>query len=175
MFKGKLFHCVGPDLVNITTKNECLTNSRNQWMNERYNFDHIFNALITLFIFATKDGWVNIMYMGIDAVDVDMQPIKNYNEWMILYFISNLLIIGFFVINMFVGVVVDNFQKCRVAQQLDENKYNEEKLMKKRQKKVKSMKKLYLILEKSQSNSVSSFGIRMKSRLPLKKDVGLFS
>jgi voltage-dependent calcium channel T type alpha-1G len=138
MFKGKLYHCVGPNIFNVTTKAECLSNTQNQWINERYNFDHIFNALITLFIFATKDGWVNIMYLGIDAVDVDKQPIKNYNEWMILYFISNLLIIGFFVINMFVGVVVDNFQKCRTAQKTDEIKRNKKKRLEKLLKKRKS-------------------------------------
>jgi len=30
-------------------------------------------ALMTLFVLASKDGWVNIMYTGLDAVGVDMQ------------------------------------------------------------------------------------------------------
>ena len=30
-------------------------------------------ALLTLFVFSTKDGWVTIMYDGIDAVGVDKQ------------------------------------------------------------------------------------------------------
>jgi hypothetical protein len=45
----------------------------------------------------------------------DMQPIENYNEWRMIYFISFLLLVGFFVLNMFVGVVVDNFHKCKEA------------------------------------------------------------
>lgn len=28
---------------------------------------------MTLFVLASKDGWVNIMYNGLDAVGVDMQ------------------------------------------------------------------------------------------------------
>ena len=32
-----------------------------------------------------------------------------------LYFIAFLLLVGFFVINMFVGVVVENFHKCKEA------------------------------------------------------------
>ena len=30
----------------------------------------------------------------------DMQPIENYNEWRMIYFISFLLLVGFFVLNM---------------------------------------------------------------------------
>ncbi len=30
-------------------------------------------ALMTLFVLASKDGWVNIMYRGLDSVGVDMQ------------------------------------------------------------------------------------------------------
>uniref|UniRef100_A0AAY5EMU6 Ion transport domain-containing protein n=1 Tax=Electrophorus electricus TaxID=8005 RepID=A0AAY5EMU6_ELEEL len=55
------------------------------------------------------DGWVNIMYHGLDAVGIDQQPWINNNPWMLLYFISFLLIVSFFVLNMFVGVVVENF------------------------------------------------------------------
>jgi len=28
---------------------------------------------MSLFVLASKDGWVNIMYTGLDAVGVDMQ------------------------------------------------------------------------------------------------------
>lgn len=30
-------------------------------------------ALMTLFVLSCKDGWVNIMYDGLDAVGVDQQ------------------------------------------------------------------------------------------------------
>ena len=30
-------------------------------------------ALMSLFVLASKDGWVNIMYTGLDAVGVDKQ------------------------------------------------------------------------------------------------------
>ena len=38
-----------------------------------YNFDDLGQALMSLFVLASKDGWVEIMYSGIDAVGVDMQ------------------------------------------------------------------------------------------------------
>ena len=41
------------------------------------------------------------------------QPIRNHNKWNVLYFVAFLLLAGFVVLNMLVGVVVENFQKCR--------------------------------------------------------------
>lgn len=32
-----------------------------------------FQALMSLFVLSCKDGWVNIMYDGLDAVGVDQQ------------------------------------------------------------------------------------------------------
>ena len=49
-----------------------------------------------------------------------MQPIVNYNEWRLLYFIAFILLVGFFVLNMFVGVVVENFHRCREEQEKEE-------------------------------------------------------
>ncbi|CAF5135347.1 unnamed protein product, partial [Rotaria sp. Silwood1] len=99
-------------------------------------------ALLTLFILSSKDGWVTIMYNGIDAVDVDMQPIKNYSESKLIYFISFILIVSFFVLNMFVGVVVENFHKCRAQQELENEAQNKLKYRKKLERKKHLMCKL---------------------------------
>uniref|UniRef100_A0AC35G2Z4 Ion transport domain-containing protein n=1 Tax=Panagrolaimus sp. PS1159 TaxID=55785 RepID=A0AC35G2Z4_9BILA len=115
LFKGMMYHCVGPDISNITTRAECLGTKNNRWVNHRYNFDNLGQALMSLFVLSSKDGWVSIMYQGIDAVGIDQQPVENYNEWRMIYFISFLLLVGFFVLNMFVGVVVENFHKCKEA------------------------------------------------------------
>ena len=78
-------------------------------MNVNFNFQ----ALLTLFVFATRDGWVSIMYSGVDAVGVDEQPQRDYSKWNVLYFVAFLLLAGFVVLNMLVGIVVENFHKCR--------------------------------------------------------------
>ena len=46
---------------------------RYDWVNEKYNFDNLGQALMSLFVLSSKDGWVNIMYTGLDAVGVDKQ------------------------------------------------------------------------------------------------------
>ena len=75
---------------------------------------------MSLFVLSSKDGWVDIMYHGLDAVGIDRQPQQNFNEWRLLYFISFLLFVGFFVLNMFVGVVVENFHRCRAELEKEE-------------------------------------------------------
>ena len=57
----------------------------------RYNFDDLFQALMALFVLASKDGWVEIMYNAIDATGVDQEVyykliIKIYKK----HLISNL-------------------------------------------------------------------------------------
>lgn len=73
LFKGSFYYCEGPNLKNITTKSDCLESKENNWLNRKYNFDDLGQALMSLFVLSSKDGWVNIMYTGLDAVGVDMQ------------------------------------------------------------------------------------------------------
>uniref|UniRef100_A0A4X2LA55 Voltage-dependent T-type calcium channel subunit alpha-1H n=1 Tax=Vombatus ursinus TaxID=29139 RepID=A0A4X2LA55_VOMUR len=134
LFKGKFYYCDGPDTRNITTKDDCCA-ARYRWIRRKYNFDNLGQALMSLFVLSSKDGWVNIMYDGLDAVGINQQPIQNHNPWMLLYFISFLLIVSFFVLNMFVGVVVENFHKCRQHQEAEEARRREEKRLRRLEKK----------------------------------------
>ncbi|XP_047673621.1 voltage-dependent T-type calcium channel subunit alpha-1G isoform X7 [Tachysurus fulvidraco] len=138
LFKGKFYVCQGEDIRNITNKSDCLL-FKYKWVRHKYNFDNLGQALMSLFVLASKDGWVDIMYDGLDAVGVDQQPIMNHNPWMLLYFISFLLIVAFFVLNMFVGVVVENFHKCRRHQEAEEAKRREEKRLKRMEKKRRNI------------------------------------
>ncbi|XP_045497080.1 voltage-dependent T-type calcium channel subunit alpha-1G-like isoform X3 [Colias croceus] len=120
LFKGAFFYCEGANIKNVKNKSDCLAIEGNVWVNRKYNFDDLGKALMSLFVLSSRDGWVNIMYTGLDAVGVDQQPIVNYSEWRLLYFIAFILLVGFFVLNMFVGVVVENFHRCREEQEKEE-------------------------------------------------------
>ncbi|XP_064419425.1 voltage-dependent T-type calcium channel subunit alpha-1I isoform X1 [Latimeria chalumnae] len=141
LFKGKFFFCLGPNVRNVTNRSDCLA-ANYKWIHHKYNFDNLGQALMSLFVLASKDGWVNIMYNGLDAVAIDQQPIMNHNPWMLLYFISFLLIVSFFVLNMFVGVVVENFHKCRQHQEAEEAKRREEKRLHRLEKKRRKAQRL---------------------------------
>ncbi|XP_035892745.1 voltage-dependent T-type calcium channel subunit alpha-1G isoform X4 [Anopheles stephensi] len=120
LFKGTFYYCEGENIKDVKNKQDCLKYEGNVWINRKYNFDDLGKALMSLFVLSSRDGWVNIMYTGLDAVGVDQQPIVNYNEWRLLYFIAFILLVGFFVLNMFVGVVVENFHRCREEQEKEE-------------------------------------------------------
>ncbi|KAF1639304.1 Voltage-dependent T-type calcium channel subunit alpha-1I, partial [Eudyptes filholi] len=141
LFKGKFYHCLGVDIRNITNRSDCMA-ANYKWVHHKYNFDNLGQALMSLFVLASKDGWVNIMYNGLDAVAVDQQPVINNNPWMLLYFISFLLIVSFFVLNMFVGVVVENFHKCRQHQEAEEARRREEKRLRRLEKKRRKAQRL---------------------------------
>lgn len=73
LFKGTFFHCEGPNVKHVRDKTECLADKKNTWVNQKYNFDDLGKALMSLFVLSSRDGWVNIMYTGLDAVGVDQQ------------------------------------------------------------------------------------------------------
>ena len=82
-----------------------------------------------------------------ETIQTVFQPIINYNEWCLFYFISFLLLVGFFVLNMFVGVVVENFHKCRESQEQEEKarrtKHHARKVEEKRQSMISFVQSFY--------------------------------
>lgn len=75
LFKGTFYYCEGEHIKGVKNKTDCLSESRpgNVWINRKYNFDDLGKALMSLFVLSSRDGWVNIMYTGLDAVGVDQQ------------------------------------------------------------------------------------------------------
>ena len=57
----------------------------------------------------TTEGWLEVMEAGIDSQGVDLQPKYNSNLFMLSFFIIFMIIGSQFIINLFVGVVIDNF------------------------------------------------------------------
>lgn len=51
------------------------------------------------------------MYAAVDATDVDMQPIRDAHVMIVWFFMLFMLIGSYLVMNLFVGVIIDNFNK----------------------------------------------------------------
>eukprot|EP00602_Paraphysomonas_sp_CaronLab_P008605 CAMPEP_0185034492 /NCGR_PEP_ID=MMETSP1103-20130426/24443_1 /TAXON_ID=36769 /ORGANISM="Paraphysomonas bandaiensis, Strain Caron Lab Isolate" /LENGTH=1644 /DNA_ID=CAMNT_0027571169 /DNA_START=197 /DNA_END=5132 /DNA_ORIENTATION=+ len=77
------------------------------------SFDNVGVALLAFFQMSTTEGWVDIMYSLVDSAGIDMQPIRdNQVEW--IYFSIFFMMIGsYLALNLFVGVVIDNFNKMK--------------------------------------------------------------
>ncbi|CAJ0941950.1 unnamed protein product [Ranitomeya imitator] len=60
---------------------------------------------------ATFKGWTPIMYAAVDAREKDLQPKYEYNNYMYLYFVVFIIFGSFFTLNLFIGVIIDNFNQ----------------------------------------------------------------
>ncbi|XP_039379426.1 sodium channel protein type 5 subunit alpha-like isoform X6 [Mauremys reevesii] len=60
---------------------------------------------------ATFKGWMDIMYAAVDARGKDKQPEMEHSKYMYLYFVVFIIFGSFFTLNLFVGVVIDNFNQ----------------------------------------------------------------
>nr|AAV93244.1 voltage-sensitive sodium channel [Musca domestica] len=115
LFAGKYFKCKdGNDSVLsheiIPNRNACKSENYT-WENSAMNFDHVGNAYLCLFQVATFKGWIQIMNDAIDSREVDKQPIRETNIYMYLYFVFFIIFGSFFTLNLFIGVIIDNFNE----------------------------------------------------------------
>ncbi|XP_064925745.1 sodium channel protein type 1 subunit alpha isoform X5 [Columba livia] len=60
---------------------------------------------------ATFKGWMDIMYAAIDSRDILQQPKYEDNLYMYLYFVIFIIFGSFFTLNLFIGVIIDNFNQ----------------------------------------------------------------
>lgn len=94
----------------IVEKWDCI-NYGGEWQNPYLHFDDTLWSLLTLFTIQTTEGWIGVMWTSTDAVGVDLQPIPNYNPYMVIVFVILVIIISMLFLNLFVGVVIDTFNK----------------------------------------------------------------
>ena len=99
--------------VEVVTRAHCTGISPEgdecSWGTKDMNFDNIFKSMQTLFEMSTTEGWTAVMYDGVDAVGIDMQPVENHSVGTIAFFLVFMIVGSFFVLNLFIGVVLDNF------------------------------------------------------------------
>jgi len=69
----------------------------------------------------TTEGWTEVMYNGMDSTGIDMQPKIGSQALMSIYFVTFMIIGSQFIINLFVGVVIDNFNKIKEADEMGNN------------------------------------------------------
>lgn len=108
LFGGKLYKCSN---ILMKSMDECLENGYS-WNSEFPNYDNVINAMVTLFIVSSEEGWPDIMYTAIDATDIGLSPVRDYNPLAGLYFVSFIFVGGFFFMNLFIGVVFEQFNEA---------------------------------------------------------------
>ncbi|KAJ8418800.1 hypothetical protein AAFF_G00002990 [Aldrovandia affinis] len=126
LFAGKFGRCVNRtgyihNATSINNKTECLLLNDTQfyWTKVKVNFDNVGAGYLALLQVATFKGWMEIMYAAVDSRAVEEQPIKEINLYMYLYFVIFIIFGSFFTLNLFIGVIIDNFnqQKRKISGQ----------------------------------------------------------
>lgn len=68
--------------------------------------------MTTFFEVSTLETWPDIMFAAIDSQAVeDSHPIKGNRKWLSLLFISFIFVTTFFVMNLFISVIVGQFNE----------------------------------------------------------------
>ncbi|XP_076796511.1 voltage-dependent L-type calcium channel subunit alpha-1C isoform X10 [Arvicanthis niloticus] len=122
LFKGKLYTCSDS---SKQTEAECKGNyitykdgevdhpiiQPRSWENSKFDFDNVLEAMMALFTVSTFEGWPELLYRSIDSHTEDKGPIYNYRVEISIFFIIYIIIIAFFMMNIFVGFVIVTFQE----------------------------------------------------------------
>ncbi|XP_064327870.1 voltage-dependent L-type calcium channel subunit alpha-1S-like isoform X6 [Phalacrocorax carbo] len=122
LFKGKFYRCTDPSKM---TEKECrgyfisyvdgdptqIELQKRVWLHSNFHFDNVFSAMMSLFTVSTFEGWPELLYMAIDTNAEDTGPIYNYRVEIAMFFIIYIILIAFFMMNIFVGFVIVTFQE----------------------------------------------------------------
>ncbi|XP_029103132.1 voltage-dependent L-type calcium channel subunit alpha-1C isoform X4 [Scleropages formosus] len=122
LFKGKFYSCTDN---SKQTEAECKGSyilykdgdvakpekSQRLWENSDFNFDDVLQGMMALFAVSTFEGWPGLLYRAIDSHAEDIGPIYNYRVVISIFFIIYIIIIAFFMMNIFVGFVIVTFQE----------------------------------------------------------------
>ncbi|XP_063321231.1 voltage-dependent L-type calcium channel subunit alpha-1D isoform X1 [Pelmatolapia mariae] len=122
LFKGKFYRCTddaksSPDeckgtYILYNNGDTALPMVKERiWYNSEFNFDNVLMAMMALFTVSTFEGWPTLLYKAIDSNRENMGPIYNYRIEISIFFIIYIIIIAFFMMNIFVGFVIVTFQE----------------------------------------------------------------
>ncbi|KAM7063718.1 sodium channel protein type 10 subunit alpha isoform 3-T3 [Molossus nigricans] len=121
-FSGKFWRCINTTSKDFPVVHLNIVNNESDckfqnhtgklfWVNMKVNFDNVAMGYLALLQVATFKGWMDIMYAAVDAREVNLQPGWEHNIYMYLYFVIFIIFGGFFTLNLFVGVIIDNFNQ----------------------------------------------------------------
>ncbi|XP_034550388.1 sodium channel, voltage-gated, type I-like, alpha [Notolabrus celidotus] len=118
LFAGKFYRCVNtatdkPFLPSeVRNFTDCAKQENARWKNVKVNFDNVGFGYLALLQVATFKGWMDIMYAAVDSQNkAGEQPEYEINLKMYMYFVVFIIFGAFFTLNLFIGVIIDNFNQ----------------------------------------------------------------
>uniref|UniRef100_A0A2K5DRV2 Sodium channel protein n=1 Tax=Aotus nancymaae TaxID=37293 RepID=A0A2K5DRV2_AOTNA len=128
LFAGKFYYCINTttserfDISEVNNKSECeslMHTGQVRWLNVKVNYDNVGLGYLSLLQVATFKGWMDIMYAAVDSREKEEQPQYEVNLYMYLYFVIFIIFGSFFTLNLFIGVIIDNFNQQKKKMRKD--------------------------------------------------------
>ncbi|XP_044893790.1 sodium channel protein type 5 subunit alpha isoform X11 [Felis catus] len=121
LFAGKFGRCINQtegdlplNYTIVNNKSDCESfnvTGELYWTKVKVNFDNVGAGYLALLQVATFKGWMDIMYAAVDSRGFEEQPQWEYNLYMYIYFVIFIIFGSFFTLNLFIGVIIDNFNQ----------------------------------------------------------------
>ncbi|XP_019518330.1 PREDICTED: sodium channel protein type 5 subunit alpha isoform X1 [Hipposideros armiger] len=121
LFAGKFGRCINQTEGDLPLNHSIVNNKSDcesfnvtgelYWTKVKVNFDNVGAGYLALLQVATFKGWMDIMYAAVDSRGYEEQPQWEYNLYMYIYFVVFIIFGSFFTLNLFIGVIIDNFNQ----------------------------------------------------------------
>ncbi|CAK5122112.1 unnamed protein product [Meloidogyne enterolobii] len=121
LFKGRFFYCTdrtkrfasechGQYFVYDSGNYFPRVETR-EWRLRPFNYDNTLNAMLTLFVVTTSEGWPGIRQNSMDTTFEDQGPQPYYRVEVALFYVMFFIVFPFFFVNIFVALIIITFQE----------------------------------------------------------------
>uniref|UniRef100_A0AAF5CYU4 Voltage-dependent calcium channel type A subunit alpha-1 n=1 Tax=Strongyloides stercoralis TaxID=6248 RepID=A0AAF5CYU4_STRER len=121
LFKGTFFYCTdsnkkfahechGQFYIYSKQDDEPIVQPR-EWKLRPFNYDNTLNAMLTLFVVTTGEGWPGIRQNSMDTTEEDQGPSPFFRVEMALFYVMFFIVFPFFFVNIFVALIIITFQE----------------------------------------------------------------
>ncbi|CAJ0597796.1 unnamed protein product [Cylicocyclus nassatus] len=121
LFNGKFFYCTDKtkhfahqcqgQFFVYNNQNDPPRVEQRKWLLRPLNYDNAINAMLTLFVVTTGEGWPGIRQNSMDATYKDQGPSPFYHAEVALFYVMFFIVFPFFFVNIFVALIVITFQE----------------------------------------------------------------
>ncbi|VDO19202.1 unnamed protein product [Heligmosomoides polygyrus] len=121
LFNGKFFYCTDKtkrfayqchgQYFIFDNQNEPPRVEQREWRLRPFNYDNTINAMLTLFVVTTGEGWPGIRQNSMDTTFEDQGPSPFYRVEVALFYVMFFIVFPFFFVNIFVALIIITFQE----------------------------------------------------------------
>ncbi|KAF8386351.1 unc-2 [Pristionchus pacificus] len=121
LFNGKFFYCTDKtkrfahechgQYFIYDNQNEPPRVDFREWRLRPFNYDNTINAMLTLFVVTTGEGWPGIRQNSMDTTYEDQGPSPFFRVEVALFYVMFFIVFPFFFVNIFVALIIITFQE----------------------------------------------------------------